>query len=104
MKESLPETTRVLSTHDYFDQELQHTPNAVPLEDNDNDLEIYHRLWDTTPDEEGRDQDSTNPPSLNRSESQDRVDLMQSLEIRQIRITNLAKKRDRLFNLLMNRF
>lgn len=101
-EESAFEHKRTLPLHKFFDHELQYAYNASPFEDNDNDQEL--NLSHSTPEEQRGDQSSISASSHNISETQeDHVDLMQSLEIRQIRITNLAEKRDKLFNLLMNR-
>lgn len=102
MEENAFEHKLLLPMNKFFDHELQCAYNAISFEDNDNSQEL--NLSDAIPEEQIGDQSSTSTSSHTTSETlEDHVDLMQSLEIRQIRITSLAEKRDKLFNLLMNR-
>ena len=106
MEGNLPVSSQVSSVHETFTREMRdlenHRFNDFPLEDNENDQELFRLSLGTIQNEE-RAESFTSPTLHNPSGRQEDVDLMQSLQIRQARILNLAEKRDRLFDLVMNR-
>lgn len=106
MEGNLPVSSQVSSVHETFTREMRdlenHRFNDFPLEDNENDRELFRLSLGTIQNEE-RAESFTSPTLHNPSGRQEDVDLMQSLQIRQARILNLAEKRDRLFDLVMNR-
>lgn len=106
MEGNLPVSSQVSSVHETFTREMRdlenHRFNDFPLEDNENDQELFRLSLGTIQNEE-RAESLTSPTLHNPSGRQEDVDLMQSLQIRQARILNLAEKRDRLFDLVMNR-
>lgn len=106
MEGNLPVSSQVSSVHETFTREMRDLENRrfndFPLEDNENDRELFRLSLGTIQNEE-RAESFTSPTLHNPSGRQEDVDLMQSLQIRQARILNLAEKRDRLFDLVMNR-
>ena len=106
MEENLPVSSQVSSVHETFTREMRdlenHRFNDFPLEDNENDQELFRLSLETIQNEQSAE-NFISPPLHNPSGTQEDVDLMQSLQIRQARILNLAEKRDRLFDMVMNR-
>lgn len=106
MEANLPVSSQVSSVHETFTREMRDLENRrfndFPLEDNENDQKLFRLSLGTIQNEE-RAESFTSPTLHNPSGRQEDVDLMQSLQIRQARILNLAEKRDRLFDLVMNR-
>jgi len=74
--------------------------SVMPLEDNSSEEEEKHRgsLLERVLQEQ-ETQGFTSPAIHNPSGRQEDVDLTQSLQIREARILNLTRKRDRLLNL-----
>ena len=107
MEENLLVSSQVYSVHEPFTREMRdfdvHRFNDVPLQDNENDQELFRLSLQTIQNEERTRESFTSPTLHNPSGRQEDVDLMQSLQIRQARILNLTQKRDRLFDLVMNR-
>lgn len=87
--------------HNPYSEEMQDmTFNLTPVEDNPSEEEEKHcrsLLERVLQDEET--QGFTSPAIYNPSGRQEDVDLTQSLQIREARILNLTRKRDRLLNL-----
>ena len=104
MDENQPETTVDLSDHEPCAQEMEDNDllsvTAVPLDDNENDQELFRLAMENVLEEE-RTERFTSLALHNPSKSEEDIDLMQSLQIRQARILNLTQKRDRLFSLVM---
>jgi len=105
MDENQPETTVDLSDYEPLAQEMEDNDllsvTAVPLDDNENDQELFRLSMENVLEEE-RTERFTSLSLHNPSESEEDIDLMQSLQIRQARILNLTQKRDRLFSLVMD--
>ena len=93
-------------TQDSLTQESQdvdwYNDHTVQWEDNENDQQLFRLSLEANEQEESSEIfPSPVIPGPNTKEED--VDFMQSLQIRQARILNLTEKRNRLFNLVMNR-
>lgn len=100
MEDDQPGFTQDLPDHETCTQDIDWpSDSAIPLEDNENDQELFRLSLGTVLEEEGAERLTTSP--LHRlSGSEEDVDLTRSLQIREARILNLTEKRDRLFNLV----
>jgi len=91
-----------LTGHEPFSDETQGISSALdrasPFVRDNNDKELFNFSLQRVVEEE-ETQDLTSPSLYNSTENSEKIDLMQSIQIRQARILNLTEKRDRLLNL-----
>lgn len=105
--ENLQSPPQAHSTQDSFKQETGqdidwYNDDTVQWEDNENDQELFRLSLEASEQEEPSKIFPSPVIRLPNTREED-VDFMQSLQIRQARILNLTEKRNKLFNLVMNR-